>query len=191
GAGGRPRRRATRIAYVPQAQTTVFPFTALEVVLTGRSPYTSRFRFENAQDRVVALESLAAVDARHLAERPVTELSGGERQLVAVARALSQQADCLLLDEPSASLDLKHRAQVLSTLRRLREEQGMTGLVVTHDLQFLDPGFDRVYAMRNGRIVAEGAPVEVLREEELAQVYDDRHVRTRRVEGRTFVWSEW
>jgi iron complex transport system ATP-binding protein len=185
-----PRERARRFAYVPQTVSTVFPFTALEVVLTGRSPYTTRFRFESGQDVDAARAALAAVDALHLEARPVTELSGGERQLVALARALAQQPSCLLLDEPSAALDLKHRAGLIRHLRRLRDEQGMTALVVTHDLMLLDPAFDRVHAVRHGEIVAEGTPSEVLREELLAGIYRDEHVRARQAFGRTFVWSE-
>jgi iron complex transport system ATP-binding protein len=184
------RQRARRIAYVPQATATVFPLTALEVVLTGRSPYTPRFRFENERDLAVAHGALAAVDAAHLAARSVLELSGGERQLVSLARALAQEPDCLLLDEPSAALDLKHRAGLMRHLRRLRDERGLTVLMVTHDLQLLDPAFDEVFAMREGFVVAAGAPSEVLRDEVLASVFDDERVRARRAFGRTFVWSE-
>ena len=185
-----PRERARRVANVPQGVSTGFPFTALEVVLTGRSPYTTRFRFETAGDLDVARAALSAVDAAHLEARPVTELSGGERQLVALARALAQEPECLLLDEPSAALDLKHRAGLVRHLRRLRDSQGMTALVVTHDLTLLDPDFDRVFAVRLGEVAAEGAPAEVLRDEVLAEVYGDEHVRARRAFGRTFVWSE-
>ena len=185
-----PRERAKAIAYVPQQQSRIFPFTAIEVVLTGRSPYTSRFRFENERDRSLALQALESVGAEHLAMRPITELSGGEQQLVSVARALAQQAGLLLLDEPAAALDLKHRACLLAALGRLRETSGLTTLIVTHDLQMLDDGFDRVFAMRAGRLEAEGAPSEVLREDVLAAVYDDARVRAHRQGGRTFVWSE-
>jgi iron complex transport system ATP-binding protein len=184
------KERARRVAYVPQGVSTVFPFTALEVVLTGRSPYTTRFRFESARDLDAARAALAGLDASHLEARPVTELSGGERQLVALARALAQEPECLLLDEPSAALDLKHRAGLVRHLRRLRDGQGMTALVVTHDLMLLDPDFDRVYAVRLGEVAAEGSPTEVLRDEVLAEVYGDEHVRARRAFGRTFVWSE-
>jgi iron complex transport system ATP-binding protein len=187
-----PRReRATLIAYVPQQQRNVFPFTALEVVLTGRTPYGSRFRFESEADREIAMRALSDVGASHLASRPVTELSGGEQQMVSVARALAQNAGILLLDEPAASLDLKHRAQLGSALRRLQEERGLTALVVTHDLQMLDSSFDSLFAMREGRIVAQGPPSEVLREEVLSRAFDDSRVRTGLIEGRTFVWSEW
>ncbi|HVF56807.1 MAG TPA: ABC transporter ATP-binding protein [Pyrinomonadaceae bacterium] len=184
------RTRARRIAYVPQTIATVFPFTALEVVLTGRSPYTTRFRFENERDLDAGRAALDAVDALHLASRPVTELSGGERQLVALARALAQEPECLLLDEPSAALDLKHRAGLVRHLRRLRDERGMTALIVTHDLLLLDPAFDYIFAMRCGAITASGLPSDVLRDEVLSQVYGDEHVRARRAFGRTFVWSE-
>ena len=185
-----PRQRATRIAYVPQTINSVFPFTALEVVLTGRSPYAGRFRFETMRDQEIAREALEAVDAQHLAARSVMELSGGERQMVALARALAQQPQCLLLDEPSSALDLKHRAALIRHLRRLRDEQGMTALVVTHDLGMLDPAFDVVLAMRCGEIVARGAPAEVLRDKTLAEVYGDTQIRAQRVSNRTFIWSE-
>jgi iron complex transport system ATP-binding protein len=88
-------------------------------------------------------------------------------------------------------LDLKHRAQLVAALRRLREERGLTALVVTHDLELLDPAFDHVFALRGGSLAAEGAPREVLREERLREIYEDTHVRARRLDGRTFVWSEW
>jgi len=185
-----PRARARRVAYVPQTISTVFPFTALEVVLTGRSPYTTRLRFESARDVEAARAALSAVDAAHLEARPVTELSGGERQMVALARALAQEPECLLLDEPSAALDLKHRAGLIRHLRRLRDESGMTALIITHDLMLLDPAFDSVFAMRCGAVAAAGAPSEVLREDVLAGIYGDEHVRARRAFGRTFVWSE-
>jgi iron complex transport system ATP-binding protein len=184
------RERARRLAYVPQTVSTVFPFTALEVVLTGRSPYNTRFRFESGRDLEVARGALAAVDASHLEARPVTELSGGERQMVALARALAQEPECLLLDEPSSALDLKHRAGLVRHLRRLRDERGMTALVITHDLMLLEPAFDRVHAMRLGEVAASGTPEEVLRDEVLREVYGDEHVRARRAFGRTFVWSE-
>jgi iron complex transport system ATP-binding protein len=186
-----PRERATSIGYVPQQQRSVFPFTALEVVLTGRTPYTSRFRFESEKDRAIALAALEDVGAAHLASRPITQLSGGEQQMVSVARALAQNASLLLLDEPAAALDLKHRAKLSGSLLRLREERGLSALVVTHDLQSLESSFDRLFVMREGRIVAEGTPREVLKEAVLAQAYDDPGVRTGEIGGRIFVWSEW
>ena len=184
-----PRERAKRIAYVPQATSHVFPFTALEVVLTGRSPYSGRFRFENAHDEQIALSALDSLDAGHLASRHITELSGGERQLVTVARALAQEPELLLLDEPASALDLKHRTQLTRALRRLRNERGITILMITHDLMLLDSTADLIFAMKCGHLVAGGMPQAVLTESVLGEVYD-APVRTMHSDGRTFVWSE-
>lgn len=183
------RLRAKHIAYVPQASPIIFPFTALEVVLTGRSPYYGRFRFESRQDKEIALAALEALDAGHIAERPVTELSGGECQLVTVARALAQEPEVMFLDEPASSLDLKHRAQLMRSLRRLRDEGNITVLTVTHDLMLLNDTFDLLFAMKCGRLIASGAPDAVLNDSLLGEVYDTP-VRTMRNEGRIFVWSE-
>lgn len=181
---------ARNVAYVPQNTSRAFPFKALEVVLTGRSPHVPRFSLENSRDIEKALNALEIVGVGHLAHRRVTELSGGERQMVSVARALAQEASCVLLDEPSSSLDLKHRAGLIRTLSDLRSRAGLTVLMVTHDLTLLDPGFDMIFAMRGGAIEALGTPSEVLRDSVLANIYDDVHIRARRVDGRTCVWSE-
>ena len=183
------RERAKRIAYVPQSSSTVFPFTALEIVLTGRSPYSGRFRFESQRDEQIALAALDTLDAAHLASRHVTELSGGERQLVTVARALAQEPEVMLLDEPASALDLKHRTQLARALRRLRDERGIAVLMITHDLMLLDSAVDVLFAMKGGRLVASGGPETVLSDDVLGDIYD-APVRTRRSDGRTFVWSE-
>lgn len=184
-----PRDRAKRIAYVPQSTSTIFPFTALEVVLTGRSPYSGRFRFESAQDEQIALAALAALDAAHLSARQITELSGGERQLVTVARALAQEPEVMLLDEPASALDLKHRTQLARALRRLRDDRGITVLMITHDLMLLEAAADLIFAMKCGHVAASGTPDVVLTDSVLSEVYDSP-VRTLRSDGRTFVWSE-
>jgi iron complex transport system ATP-binding protein len=182
--------RTRKLAYVPQSIARAFPFTAMEVVLTGRSPHLPRYAFEGRRDVEKALHALETIGIAHLAERPLTELSGGERQLVSVARALAQEPECLLLDEPAASLDLKHRAGLLRTLAALRSQRGLTVIMVTHDLSLLDPGFDVIHAMANGTIAATGPPDRVLREELLSQVYADPLVRVHRAGGHAFVWSE-
>jgi iron complex transport system ATP-binding protein len=185
-----PRERAKRIAYVPQSSQTVFPFTALEVVLTGRSPYSARFRFESARDEEIALAALAVLDAAHLASRPITELSGGERQIVTVARALAQEPEVMFLDEPASALDLKHRTQLARALRRLKDERGITIVMITHDLISLDSSIDLVFAMKKGRLVASGPPAAVLTDAILEQVYETPVRTIRYGDGRTFVWSE-
>lgn len=183
------RERAKRIAYVPQSTPTVFPFTGMEVVLTGRSPYSGRFSFESRDDEAIALAALDSLDAAHLANRPVTELSGGERQLVTVARALAQEPDVMLLDEPASTLDLKHRTQLARALLRLSEERGIATLMITHDLMLLDVAADLIFAMKCGRMISMGQPDAVLVEPVLSDIYDAR-VRTARSRGRIFVWSE-
>jgi iron complex transport system ATP-binding protein len=183
------RERAKRIAYVPQSTPTVFPFTAMEIVLTGRSPYSGRFNFESKNDEAIALAALESLDAAHLAHRPVTELSGGERQLVTVARALAQEPDVMLLDEPASALDLKHRTQLARALRRLSDERGIAALMITHDLMLLDAAADLIFAMKCGRMISMGQPDTVLVEPVLSDIYDAR-VRAARSRERIFVWSE-
>ncbi len=185
------RARAKRIGYVPQTISTIFPFTALEIVLTGRSPHaTGRWGFENENDLAIARTALAAVDAAHLAARSVTELSGGERQLVMLARALAQESDLLLLDEPSSALDLKHRAGLVRHLRRICAERNLAALIITHDLMLIDAAFDDVFAMRDGSIIARGTPSQVLTNTILAEVYEDTRIRVHHHDGRAFIWSE-
>jgi iron complex transport system ATP-binding protein len=180
---------ARRIAYVAQNAAMIFPFTSLEVVLTGRNPHLGSLETESRADLEIALDALAQVGASHLAERPVTTLSGGEQQLVFVARAIAQQPELLLLDEPGSSLDLKHRAQLVRVLRRLRDERGIASLVVTHDLMFLEPSFDEVLALCDGSVVVRGSPGEILCAQTLKEVYSVA-IHTLRQEGRIFVWSE-
>ena len=136
------------------------------------------------------MEALSLVEASHLAERPVTALSTGEQQLVSVARALAQQPECLLLDEPSASLDRRHRIALMRTLVRLRDTLGVAICVVTHDLHLIDSAFDRVLALRNGQLIVDDRPDKVLNDSTLAAIYEDQSIRTRSFEGRTLVWCD-
>jgi len=185
-----PRLRAREIAYVPQSTTTAFPFPVIDLVLSGRSPHTPRFRFESPRDHEKAMEALEAAGAGHLANRSFTGLSGGERQMVILARALAQEPRLLLLDEPSSSLDLKHRADLLRTLTRLRETRHLSVIMITHDLQLTGSVFDRILALRCGAVVAQGKAEEVLRDDVLREIYGDPKVRSQRVGDQTLVWVE-
>lgn len=185
-----PRRRAREIAYMPQVTATAFPFPVLDVVLSGRTPHVPRFQLETALDHQRALEALESTGAAHLASRRFTGLSAGERQMVVLARALAQEPRLLLLDEPSAALDLKHRAALMRTLARLRESRGLSVLMITHDLQLTGSLFDRILAMRCGEVAAQGTPAEVLRSEILSQIYGEPNVRAERFGGQTLVWIE-
>jgi iron complex transport system ATP-binding protein len=183
-----PRLRARVIAYMPQTTMTVFPFRAIDVVLSGRTPHAPRFGFESDQDHQIAAEALEAVGAAHVAERSVTALSGGEKQMVILARALAQEPRVLLLDEPSTSLDLKHRAALMRTLARLRDTRGLSVVMITHDLQLTGSLFDRILALRCGEVAAHGTPEEILRSELLAGIYDDPKVHAERIGNQTLVW---
>ena len=185
-----PRLRAREIAYMPQATMTVFPFRAIDVVLSGRTPHAPRFGFENDRDRAIAVAALEAAGAAHLATRSVTELSGGEKQMVILARALAQEPRILLLDEPAAALDLKHRAEMMRTLARLRDTRGLSVVMITHDLQLTGSLFDRILALRCGELAAEGRPEEILQSALLGEVYDDPKVRTARIGDQTMVWID-
>jgi ABC-type cobalamin/Fe3+-siderophores transport system ATPase subunit len=184
-----PRLRARQIAYVPQSTATAFPFQVIDIVLSGRAPHAPRFRFESRADTEKALDALESAGAAHLAARAFTSLSGGERQMVILARALAQEPRLLLLDEPSSSLDLKHRADLIRTLARLRETKGLSVIMITHDLQ-LTGSFDRLLAMRCGELAATGRPEEVLRDYVLSEVYGDPNVRTQRIGEQTLVWVD-
>jgi iron complex transport system ATP-binding protein len=185
-----PRLRAREIAYVPQSTSVVFPLKAADLVLSGRSPYTPRFRMETQHDAVIVARALESAGAAHLMNRHFTSLSGGERQMVVLARALAQEPRLLVLDEPSSSLDLAHRATLMRTLMRLRETENLSVVMVTHDLQMIGSRFDQVIAMRCGSVAAAGRPEEVLREAALREVFEDARVRTQQVDDQTLVWVD-
>jgi len=185
-----PRLRAWQVAYMPQSTTAAFPFRVLDVVLSGRTPYIAPWRLETARDRDRAMEALESVGGSHLADRTITSLSGGERQMVVLARALAQEPRLLLLDEPATSLDLKHRAGLMRTLARLREQRGLSVIMITHDIQLTGSFFDRIIALRCGEAVVQGNPDEVLQSGRLADIFDEPNVRAQRVGGQTLVWIE-
>lgn len=185
-----PRARARQIAFVPQTTSAVFPFRVADIVLSGRTPHLLPFRFDGPRDRDCAMRALESTGAAHLANRIFTALSGGERQMVILARALAQEPRLLLLDEPSSSLDLRHRADLMRTLARLREERSLSILMITHDLQLTGSLFDRIIALREGDIAAEGRPEVVLRSDTLAQIYGEPGVRAQRMGNHTVVWID-
>lgn len=162
------RELARRVALVPQETRIPFPFRAGEVVLMGRGPHLAWAGFESDRDVAIARDALAQLGIGPLADRSVDALSGGERQLVVVARALAQQADLLLLDEPTAFLDLRHRLQVLEIVRA-QAAAGRAALVVSHDLALAARYCDRLALLCEGRILAAGAPWEVLTPARLRQ----------------------
>jgi len=183
-----PGALARRVAYVPQATSSVLAFTVLETVLMGRSPHTGALGFEGAADWHAARQALRLTDTERFAERHLEDLSGGERQRVVIARALAQQPDLILLDEPTAFLDIKHQQAIHRLLGRLRDEQGMTVLCVSHDLNLASAYADDVVLISDGRVVAAGMPAEVLRTDVLETVYETRvRVEFDEASGRPYV----
>ncbi len=164
------RELARELAVVPQDAPIAFPFRAGEMVLMGRSPHLGPLGFETAEDVKIAREAMARLGIEALAERSILELSGGERKLVLVARALAQDARILLLDEPTANLDLRHGVIVLDRVREF-VRSGRSALVVSHDLTLAARSCDRIALLARGRLVATGTPTEVLTRENLRATF--------------------
>ena len=165
------RRLAQRLAVVPQETHSTFDFTVLDIVLMGRYPHLGAFELEGAADLSIARDALAATGTEALAERAFATLSGGEKQRVVIASALAQQADVLLLDEPTASLDLGYQFEVASLLQRLNRERGTTMVVSTHDLNLAAALCARVVLLKEGRVLAQGPTTEVLTEANIRSLY--------------------
>ncbi len=174
---GRPQTAYSRrelgrlLALVPQKEHLTFNFTVLEYVLLGRAPYLQLLETPRPTDRQAALEALRTVGAEALQERGVTALSGGEQQLVTLARALAQQPRLLLLDEPTAHLDLGNQARVLEVMRRLCAG-GVTVLFTTHDPNAAAAVADHVILMRQGRVLAAAPTAAALTAENLRVTYN-------------------
>jgi len=167
-----PRRSLARcVAVVPQEFQVAFPFRVAEVVLMGRYPHNTGGSWEGPRDRVAAAAALEATGIFDLADRRMDELSGGERQLVSIARALAQESPILLLDEPTAHLDLRHQGIILEiVLRRHRGSRGTT-ILVSHDLNLAAEHCDRLLLLAGGRVRALGRPKEVMTPEHLEPAY--------------------
>ncbi len=164
------RARARRVAYLPQQVAPLYDLSSAEVVAAGRHPHRSLFAGAATHDHQVVERVLAATDASHLESRPFSTLSGGERQRVLVASILAQEPGILLLDEPTAALDLHHRVEVFRLLRTAASS-GRGVAAVTHDLNLASLFADRVVLLDGGRLVAEGPPGVVLKQEILERAY--------------------
>jgi iron complex transport system ATP-binding protein len=163
---------ARRIAMVPQDTHPAFDYTALELVLMGRYPHLGAFEVEGAADLAIAADALAATGTSDFMCRYFSTLSGGERQRVVIASALAQQAEVLLLDEPTASLDPGFQIEIADLLRRLHRERGIGLVLSTHDLNLAASLCDSLILMREGRVVAAGPTGDVLTSERVASLYD-------------------
>jgi len=167
------RRELSRlVALVPQEPSTPSWLTVGEYVLLGRTPHLGALAREGRRDRLAASRALERLDLLAYADRLLGTLSGGEKQRAVVARALAQEASIVILDEPTAALDIGHQQQALELLEDLRGKSELTLVAAMHDLTLAAQYVDRMVMIRDGRIVADGSPAHVLTEERIAEHYD-------------------
>ena len=166
------RELARQVAVVPQETHPAFDYSVLEMTLMGRHPHLGLFELEGPDDIAIAQDSLAATGTAHLASRPYATLSGGEKQRVVIASALAQSPDVLLLDEPTASLDLAYQLEVAALMARLNRDRGVTMVLATHDLNLAASLCDSLVLLRAGRVLAQGPTREVLTGALVQQLYN-------------------
>lgn len=184
------REAASAIGVVPQTTTVAFDFTVRDLVDMGRTPRLPSRPFASLtpDDARIVTTALKATGTEHLADRIANTLSGGELQRVMIARALAQEPDVLLLDEPTAHLDLQHQLGILELVRRLAHNEGKAVLTVLHDLNLAAAFCDRLILMKSGRVVADGKPAEVLTAENVMNVYGTRvWMRSHPTSGRPYL----
>ncbi|MBW2709568.1 MAG: ABC transporter ATP-binding protein [Deltaproteobacteria bacterium] len=169
--GAAARFRARQMASVPQKSEVSFPFKCLSVVLMGRYPFLSRFGGYSPRDMGKALDAMEQTETLHLAQRMMTEVSGGEAQSVIIARALAQETEVLLLDEPTSSLDVAKKIQIFDLFRR-KNAEGVTILCAMHDLNLAALYCKRLVFLKQGKIVLDGFTEETFNDENLSRIYE-------------------
>ncbi|HIF38606.1 MAG TPA: ABC transporter ATP-binding protein [Gemmatimonadetes bacterium] len=161
---------AKKVAVVPQSETFAFPLTVRELVATGRYPYLNAFQAETTVDQRAISTALKYCDIEHLLNRPISALSGGELQRVRIARSLAQEPSILILDEPTANLDIRYEMAIFTLLKALTKRE-MTVVMITHHLNLASEFSDHILLLRQGQVAADGTPQEVLSESILGSVY--------------------
>lgn len=179
------REIANQIAVVAQENETKFPITVLEFVLSGRFAHHSSLGWETENDLTIARRALREADLKDFERRLMNHLSGGERQRAVFARALATEAKILLLDEPTANLDLQHQASLLRLVREKCDAENLAAVVITHDLNLAAQFADKVLLLKNGAVYTQGTPQEVLTEDIIKTVFAinvvlDQHPATRK-----------
>jgi len=162
---------AKTIAFVPQMTFADFPFTVTEIVLMGRSPYLGILGLEQENDLEVANQAISFTGLENLAHRKLDQLSGGEQQRVFIARAICQEPDIILLDEPTASLDLAYQVRIMDLMEKLKTEKGITVVMVSHDVNLAAMYADHLMLLHKGQVVCQGLPDEVLTYKTLEETY--------------------
>jgi len=162
---------AKKIAVVAQETYPLFPFRVMEIVLMGRSPYLGHLMFESERDLEIAKKAMEWTEILPISERPIDELSGGERKRVFIARALAQEPEVILLDEPTANLDIHHQIEFLDLILSLNREKGLTIIMASHDLNLASEFCDRLILLQKGGVYQIGTPGEVITRENIESVY--------------------
>ncbi|MGD8993058.1 MAG: ABC transporter ATP-binding protein [Desulfobacterales bacterium] len=168
------KKLAQVLAYVPQGLPVGFPFTAQETVLLGRAPHQQVLGLASEDDLKIVQQTMTFTEVDHLARRKLDQLSGGEQQRVLIARALCQQPKVMLLDEPTASLDLSHQIRIMDLMEKLKAERGVTVVMVSHDVNLAAMYADRLLLLKAGQIVRMGTPSGVLNLKTLEETYNCR-----------------
>lgn len=166
------RTLAKKIALVPEETSLGFPFTVQELVLMGRSPHLSFLQPLAAGDYAKANECMEKTSTKNFSGRRVNELSSGERQRAFIAQALAQEPDILLLDEPTAHLDINHQIEIFNVLKNLQQQHGLTIIAVTHDLNLAALYCDTLLLLKGGELFSQGQPSQVITVENIKNVYD-------------------
>ncbi len=167
----KPDKLARLAATVPQSPALPGAFTAFEVVLMGRTPHLGLLRYEGGKDVAIAWQAMEATHTQSFAERRVSELSGGERQRLVIARALTQQPKAMLLDEPTANLDINHQVEILNLVKSLCLEQSLTVIIALHDLNLAAQYCDWMVMLNGGKVYTEGTPLDILTAPNIKEVY--------------------
>ena len=159
------------LGVVPQMPLLPSVFTAFEIVLMGRNPHLGLFQYEGPRDMAITWQAMERVSSQHLAQRRINELSGGEIQGIVIARVLAQETEAILLDEPTANLDIGRQIEILDLIKSLCRENNMTVVAALHDLNLASQYCDRLVLINNGGIHAEGTPAMVINPENIKEVY--------------------
>lgn len=163
---------ARKIAVVPQSNEIRFAFTVREIVCMGRMPFLDRFQGESGEDLRIVEEAMEKTNIKEFADRPINTMSGGERQRVIIARALAQKPEIILLDEPTLHLDINHQFEILDLVKQLSKEEGLTVIIVSHDLPMVVKYCDRMVLIHDHKVHALGTPQEVLTPENMRTVFN-------------------
>jgi iron complex transport system ATP-binding protein len=165
------KEMARRVAYVPQLVNIDFPFTVADVVLLGRSPHLGIFGLESKEDIELARKAMLFTEVAHLADRRMDQISGGERQRALIARAICQEPEIIVLDEPTASLDIAHQLRIMDLMEKMKKEKKTTVIMVSHDINLAAMYADTLMLIHRGEAVKCSKPLEVLTYQSLESVY--------------------